>query len=481
MNTQTDLPIIIQGGMGAGVSNWKLARTVSELGQLGVVSGTGINTLMIRRLQDGDQGGHTRRALANFPDQALATKTIETFFLPEGRAPGEKYKLSPLPSVTPSIAYQQLTALASFVEVYLAKENHEGLVGINLLEKLQTSGLPAIYGAMLASVDYILMGAGIPREIPGVIDHFTRNEEASIKATVTGANATTPETKIRFSPTEVFPLLKISTLKKPKFLAIISSSTLATHLAKKTTGTLDGFVVEAPTAGGHNAPPRGALKLNENGEPIYGVKDDADIAAIQALGLPFWLAGAYGSPEKLKEAQSKGAVGIQVGTAFAFCEESGLADDLKKAAIKKWALSDPATLEPVFTDPLASPTDFPFKVAPIKGTLSEAKIYEERPRICDLGYLRQNAIDEQGKIIYRCASEPIDDYLKKGGKIEETVGRKCLCNALMANVGVGQLQNNQYQELGLVTAGDDLIQLRRFLTAGKTSYPAADVIKTLLS
>ena len=34
------LPAIIQGGMGVGVSNWTLARAVSSLGQLGVVSCT---------------------------------------------------------------------------------------------------------------------------------------------------------------------------------------------------------------------------------------------------------------------------------------------------------------------------------------------------------------------------------------------------------------------------------------------------------
>jgi nitronate monooxygenase len=32
------LPIIIQGGMGAGVSDWRLARAVSITGQLGVVT-----------------------------------------------------------------------------------------------------------------------------------------------------------------------------------------------------------------------------------------------------------------------------------------------------------------------------------------------------------------------------------------------------------------------------------------------------------
>jgi NAD(P)H-dependent flavin oxidoreductase YrpB (nitropropane dioxygenase family) len=41
-------PLIIQGGMGVGVSNWTLARAVSLRGQLGVVSGTGIDALFVR-------------------------------------------------------------------------------------------------------------------------------------------------------------------------------------------------------------------------------------------------------------------------------------------------------------------------------------------------------------------------------------------------------------------------------------------------
>lgn len=38
-------PKIIQGGMGVGVSNWRLANAVSKLGQLGVVSGTALDQL----------------------------------------------------------------------------------------------------------------------------------------------------------------------------------------------------------------------------------------------------------------------------------------------------------------------------------------------------------------------------------------------------------------------------------------------------
>ena len=55
------LPPIIQGGMGIGVSGWRLARAVSQLGQLGVVSGTALDLLLTRQLQLGDTGGHLRR------------------------------------------------------------------------------------------------------------------------------------------------------------------------------------------------------------------------------------------------------------------------------------------------------------------------------------------------------------------------------------------------------------------------------------
>ena len=72
-----NIPVIIQGGMGAGVSNWRLARAVSWLGQLGVVAGTALDQILSRRLQDGDQEGHIRRALASFPFPKIAQKIID--------------------------------------------------------------------------------------------------------------------------------------------------------------------------------------------------------------------------------------------------------------------------------------------------------------------------------------------------------------------------------------------------------------------
>jgi nitronate monooxygenase len=265
-------------------------------------------------------------------------------------------------------------------------------------------------------------------------------------------------------------------LQRPQFLAIVSSATLATTLARKAPGRVDGFVVEGPSAGGHNAPPRGPLQLTPGGEPVYGPRDEPDFAQIRALGRPFWLAGSYGRPGKLAEARALGATGIQVGTAFAFCEESGMRADLKRRVL---AESRGQALR-VRTDPRASPTGFPLKVVELDDTVSEVSVFAARPKICDLGYLRQAYRREDGSVGYRCPGEPDDEYLAKGGKPEDLDGRKCVCNGLLATVGLAQVQKRGYVEPPLVTAGEDARTVAAFLVPGRDGYSAGDVIRRLL-
>lgn len=467
-------PVIIQGGMGVGVSSWQLARVVSRLGQLGVVSGTALDLVLARRLQLGDRDGDLRRALAHFPEPAAVSRVLAQYFRPGGKAPNEPFRAAPMFSASPTIAQQELAVIAGFAEVWLAKEGHDGLVGINFLEKIQLPLLPTLYGAMLAGVDYVLIGAGIPREIPGVLDELVRHEAVSIRLHVEGAEGD-DEYRLHFNPSLILPTER-PPLARPKFLAIIASSTLALALAKKATGRVDGFVIEGPTAGGHNAPPRGDVHLNERGEPVYGDKDVVDLEKIRALELPFWLAGSYGHPDRLLAARAAGAAGVQVGTAFAFCEESGLAPELKAAVLER-VRQERAD---IFTDPLASASGFPFKIVTLEHTLSEAEVYAHRPRLCDLGYLRHVYKRPDGSLGYRCPGEPVELYVRKGGAPEETIGRKCLCNGLMATVGLAQLQRTGYVEPPLVTAGDELKHLGHFLRDGKTSYTAQEVIQYLL-
>ncbi|ADY26815.1 putative 2-nitropropane dioxygenase [Deinococcus proteolyticus MRP] len=472
------LPQIIQGGMGVAISDWRLARAVATAGQLGIVSGTGIDSLLTRRLQDGDPDGSTRRALSHFPNPELAQRALDTYFLEGGRAEGQPYKRVPLPSVGRLNPAWELAIVGGFVETWLAKEGHSGQVGMNLLTKLQMHTIPPLLGAMLAGVDFVIMGAGIPRDIPAVLDNFAIGQAATIKLDVKG-EPTDHSTRLTLDPAEYgldLDSLGLSSLKRPNFLPIITSHVLAQTLARKASGSVEGFVIEAPTAGGHNAPPRGKMQLDDLGQPIYSERDLADLEQMRDLGLPFWLAGGSGSPEGLQHALSEGAAGIQVGTLFAYCTDSGMDDGLRREALTQ--IRAGAGLR---TDPLASPTGFPFKVVQLSHTLANAQLYAERTRICDIGYLREAYWEEvkdgkEGKIGLRCASEPIETYVRKGGSLEATVGRKCLCNGLMADAGFPQIQKGGEIELPLLTSGDDVVKLAHW----QDRFSAGEVIRYLL-
>jgi nitronate monooxygenase len=466
-------PVIIQGGMGAGVSNYKLARAVAERGQLGVVSGTALDHILARRLQDGDLGGEIRRALKNLPFPQMAQRILSKHFVEGGKPDSAPYKTLALHERETPRELAELCIAGNFVEVFLAREGHNNPIGINYLEKLQIPHLASIYGAMLAGVGYVIMGAGIPIKIPGVLDNFVNHQPATYTLNVSGA-VEGDDTSIAFVPSE-FMECELPPLTRPMFLAIISSNVLAATMLKRANGTVDGFVIEGPTAGGHNAPPRGKMQLNADGEAIYGERDKVDLEKIRELGVPFWLAGGYGTADKVREALDLGAAGVQVGTAFALCEESGLREDYKQSLIAKSIEGSTR----VFTDPVASPTGFPFKAAKLEGTASEPDVYQARPRVCDLGYLREAYRTPEGDLGYRCSAEPVKAYVAKGGKVEDTVGRKCLCNSLLANIGQSQVRG-KYLEVGLVTTGDDIAGVPRFLHAGSSTYTAADVIAKLL-
>lgn len=404
----------------------------------------------------------------------------------------------------------EATILGNYAEVWLAKHNDDGTliegggVGINCLTKIQLPTIHNLYGAMFADVDYVIMGAGIPMEVPGILDNLAEHKDCKLGIDVDDA----PEPMFaHFSPKALFersgaPEVLQRKMHRPNFIPIVSSVTLAQAMLKRATGAgptkgIQGFVIELPTAGGHNAPPRGfrydaaakshKLSLNDKGEPVYGEKDEVNLEKFKAAvkGLPFWMAGFYARPEKLQEVLAMGGAGIQVGTSFAFTKESGLAKNVKDIVLAKVKNGDMT----VFTDPVASPTGFPFKVLEIEDSLSSKANYDARPRVCNLGYLRTPYHKEGGSVGYRCASEPVDDYLKKGGVIEATEGRKCLCNGLMANAGLPQVspfakegEENKYVEEILITAGDDVNQIRKYMketSDGRLEYTANDVIQYL--
>lgn len=475
---------LIQGGMGVGVSNWELANAVACAGEqlkkrtLGVVSGTGAAILMASRLQKGDE--NTLRALRAFPFPSVAWEIVQRYERGSTTLPRKPELLIPRSNKPEALEARDRAAkeivVANFCEVWLAKHDknnkpHGGPIGINWLEKVQMPRLPEIYGAMLAGVDVVLMGAGIPKQVPGVLNSLAKNEEARYLIDV--INDPTGH-EMRFDPKNLFP--GVGPLKSPKFLAIISSDTLAAYLHRTVEG-VDGFVVEGPTAGGHNAPPRAKeQKLNEEGEPIYGERDKPNLDKIREFGNPFWLAGGYSGPEKLRKAQETGAKGVQMGSAFALSEESGFLPEEVKERMRRLLYNGDLR---VLTSAIASPTGYPLQIAQVKETLSDPKVYgiREKRRVCTYGYLDVPRRNEEGKLEFICPAEPVEAYIAKGGIKANTVGRMCLCTGLAAAVGCARKG-----EPIVITFGKGDYQFIRGLMDGPGGrYSARDVVEAILS
>ena len=132
------------------------------------------------------------------------------------------------------------------------------------------------------------------------------------------------------------------------------------------------------------------------------------------------------------------------------------------------------------TDPLASPTGFPFKVADLPGTVAEPEVYAQRRRVCEAGYLRVPYRKQDGEVGYRCPAEPPSAYVRKGGKVEDTAERRCVCNGLIAAIGLGQRHRDGAVEPPLATIGQDLSFLPALVGPARDSYKAADVVAYLL-
>ena len=104
--------------MGVGVSGWRLARAVSSLGQLGVVSGTALDQVLSRRLQQGDPGGHIRRALDYFPFPQMAERILKANYVVGGKGETDSYRKLPLHRKANYRELEELCIAGNFVEIF---------------------------------------------------------------------------------------------------------------------------------------------------------------------------------------------------------------------------------------------------------------------------------------------------------------------------------------------------------------------------
>ncbi|MFH1114467.1 MAG: nitronate monooxygenase [Pseudomonadota bacterium] len=504
---------LIQGGMGIYVSNWRLAKAVAmeKPGTTaGTVSGTALDAVYVRLLQLGDPGGHIRRALAAFDAQfgiAIGRNICDRYFIDGGKAPSTRFKSVPMHNVhaqdgsdaiplpvrqdvptalTLDDGIVELLIATGFAEVWLAKEGHEGNIFINFLKKIDVPLIYVMYGAMLAGVDGVIVGAGNPDGLPAICSHLARHEAVTNDLLLLYREAG-EAFHLPFDPQlAAGGKLAQSPLRRPAFLAIVSQVNLAKALAQSQSEAPDGFIVEHHTAGGHNAGPQGPMRKDGNGQPLYGEIDEPDLQAIREVGLPFWLAGGYGTPEKLQQALEAGATGVQVGSVFALAEESGMKPAFRIAILA--ALKNGTDDAVLVRTTLFSPTGYPFKVVQLNDTVADDAVFSARRRVCDIGLLQQRGLgkpapDGTRRLFHRCQAGPISDFVAKRGLQRNTEDRRCLCNGLLSCVGLAQVvkQNGESaEEPAIVTLGNHLDGIRRLSRHGQTTYWARDVVADIL-
>ena len=371
---------------------------------------------------------------------------------------------------------QELAVVANFAEVWLAKQGHHGPVGVNFLEKVQMATPAAAYGAMLAGVDVVLAGAGIPRELPRLLGALARHEPVSLPVDVIGASDDQRH-EVGLDPVAVLGMA-LPPLRRPVFLAIVSAHVLAEYLARDPAIRPDGFVIEGPTgrrpqrAAARPAHPGrqrpAALRPARQRRPGPARRDRPAVLAGRRLRHP----GTAARGPCRRRSRRAGRHPVRPQPRVRACVRdlrSRLLDQARDETLR------------VRTDPAASPTGFPFKVAQLPGTLADPQRYNARPRLCDLGHLRVPYLRPGGAVGYRCPAEPVHMYVRKGGDPADTADRSCLCNALLANVGLGQTRASGYAEDPLVTLGSDLDGVREMLQRHAHGWSAAQAVTWLLA
>ena len=273
------------------------------------------------------------------------------------------------------------------------------------------------------------MGAGIPREIPGVLDALARASSRRASSSTSRARRTRRRRASSFDPREHWPS-RSAPLRRPRFLAIVSAHSLATMLARKATGRVDGFVVEGRPRAGTTRRRAASCSSTPDGEPSTASATSSTSAKIRELGLPFWLAGGAGTPEAAGGARRgrgrrAGRHAVRVlrrvrAHADAQAPRAGARRDGDVAYAHR-----PARV----TDGLSVQGRAAGRHARDRTTRASASATSA---FCARRIARRRAARLS---LPRRAGRR---YVAKGGDIADTVGRRCLCNGLTANIGQPQ-------------------------------------------
>jgi nitronate monooxygenase len=245
---------IVQGGMGVGVSAHRLAGNVARLGALGTIA-----AVDLRR---------------HHPDLLARTRHCR-----DG----------------PTIDRANLEALDREIVAAKAIANGHGMLAVNVMRAV-TSYADLVHRACEGGIDAIVMGAGLPLDLPDLVADF-------------------PDVAL------------IPILSDARGIQLV-----VRKWARKQR-LPDAIVIEHPRyAGGH----LGAASVADLADPRF----DFERVVPEALAffreqgiaegrIPLIVAGGINSHARIRELLALGAAGVQLGTAFAVTQEGDAADAFK--------------------------------------------------------------------------------------------------------------------------------------------------------
>ncbi len=248
---------VVQGGMGVGISAHRLAGSVAREGAVGTIASIDLR----HHHADLSAQGHKVR---------------------------DKDKLNALNCVALDREIQQAKALAG----------GQGLVAVNVMKAVEAHA-QYVEQACASGADAIVMGAGLPLDLPEMTANYPEIALIPILSDVRGINV----------------VLK-KWLRKNKLP--------------------DAIVVEHPRyAGGH----LGATKVEDLTNPRFDfeVVLEGTFKLYDELGIapiPLIVAGGINSHEKVQRYLGLGAAAVQVGTAFAVTQEGDAHENFKQVLIQ---------------------------------------------------------------------------------------------------------------------------------------------------
>jgi nitronate monooxygenase len=248
---------VVQGGMGVGVSAHRLAGSVAGLGAVGTIS-----SVDLRRLH---------------PDLMAATAEL---------APGEEATRTAKAAINAA----NLEALGREIRAARALSGGRGLLAVNVMRALE-SYAPAVRHALECGIDMVVVGAGLPLDLPELAQDHPRALLVPILSDARGVQ------------------LLVRKWERKKRLP-------------------DAIVIEHPRlAGGH----LGAARVADLGDARFDFENvvPQTLAFLRSAGIereiPLIVAGGIRTHADIVRLQALGAAAVQLGTPFAVTLESDAA------------------------------------------------------------------------------------------------------------------------------------------------------------